>query len=184
MENNEIIELCQQIYAEHKEALDLIFENRPDRLQNVSEFFKEWCKKQHKSNRIILDEEKCSKSYVRFRTPFMENFIMQSNGISGWNTKNHYFYEIRNNEGTGFLMSLTLSSRNLTDEQRDICNKINEHFPSRQQKANWQWRTPFATKQVKIDEELSEEKIFEQLDKKLLELKAFEEKLYNAMFQD
>ena len=39
MENNEIIELCQQIYAEHKEALDLIFENRPDRLQNVSEFF-------------------------------------------------------------------------------------------------------------------------------------------------
>ena len=42
MENNEIIELCQQIYAEHKEALDLIFENRPDRLQNVSEFFKEW----------------------------------------------------------------------------------------------------------------------------------------------
>ena len=60
MENNEIIELCQQIYAEHKEALDLIFENRPDRLQNVSEFFKEWCKKQHEKGLIYLDEEKCN----------------------------------------------------------------------------------------------------------------------------
>ena len=61
MENNEIIELCQQIYAEHKEALDLIFENRPDRLQNVSEFFKEWCKKQHEKGLIYLDEEKIAR---------------------------------------------------------------------------------------------------------------------------
>ena len=78
MENNEIIELCQQIYAEHKEALDLIFENRPDRLQNVSEFFKEWCKKQHEKGLIYLDEEKCSKSYIRFRTPFMEEHILKA----------------------------------------------------------------------------------------------------------
>lgn len=78
-------------------------------------------------------------------------------------------------------MSLSLSSRNLSDEQRGICDKINEHFPSRTQKVNWQWRTPFATKQVKIDEELSEEKIFEQLDKKLEELKVFEEKLSKVM---
>lgn len=78
---------------------------------------------------------------------------------SGWNTKNHYFYEIRNNE------------------QKEICDKINEYFPARQQKANWQWRTPFSTKQVKIDEELSEDKIFEQLNKRLEDIKAFEVKL-------
>ena len=65
---------------------------------------------------------------------------------SGWNTKNHYFYEIKNNE----------------------------YFPSRQQKENWKWRTPFTTKVVKIDEETSEEKIFEQLDKKWEKIKAFE----------
>ena len=52
-----------------------------------------------------------------------------------------------------------------------------EHFPSKQQKSNWQWRTPFTTKVVKLDEESTEDKIFEQLDKKLEELKAFEEKL-------
>jgi len=67
------------------------------------------------------------------------------------------------------------------NEERNICDKINEHFPSRQQKTNWQWRTPFATKQVKLDEELSENKIFEQLDKQLVELKTFEEKLQKVM---
>lgn len=76
---------------------------------------------------------------------------------------------------------MTLSSRNLTDEQREICNQINEHLPSKQQKENWQWRTPFATKSVKIDEETSEDKIFEQLDKKLEEVRSFERKLAEAM---
>ena len=79
------------------------------------------------------------------------------------------------------MLSLTLTSKNLSDEARDVCNKINEHFPSRQQKTNWQWRTPFATKQVKIEEEMSEDKIFEQLNKKLEELKKFEEKLSAVM---
>lgn len=54
---------------------------------------------------------------------------------------------------------------------------MNEHFPSRQQKENWQWRTCFVTKHSKVDEELSEGKIQEHLNKRLQEIKAFEEKL-------
>lgn len=54
MGDNRIIELCQKIYKEHKEALDLIYENRPDRLQNVSEFFKAWCKKSKRKNKSYL----------------------------------------------------------------------------------------------------------------------------------
>ena len=180
-----LVQICAEIYAKHKKALDLIFENRPDRALEIANILKDWAIEKTESGEIEVVLDKCSKAYIRFKTKIMSEILPDSEEEnSGWNTKNHYFYEIRNNEGTGFLMSLTLSSRNLTDEQRDICNKINEHFPSRQQKANWQWRTPFATKQAKIDDELSEEKIFEQLDKKLIELKTFEKKLYNAMFQD
>lgn len=58
-----------------------------------------------------------------------------------------------------------------------MCNRINEHFHSRQQKENWQWRTPFVTKHSKTDEDLSEDKVYENLDKRLDEIKAFEEKL-------
>ena len=92
MDNHEIVKLCQEIYKEHKAALDLIFENRPDRLQNVSEIFKAWCETKDKEGVLYWDKDKSSKSYVRFRTPFMDKFIMASNNLSGWSTKNHYYY--------------------------------------------------------------------------------------------
>lgn len=177
-----LVQICTEIYAKHKKALDLIFENRPDRASEVADIIKTWAIKKTDSGEIEVVLDKCGKSYIRFKTKVMSEILPDSEEEnSGWNTKNHYFYEIRNNEGTGFLISLTLSSRNLSDEQRDVCDKINEHFPSRQQKANWQWRMPFTTKQVKLDEVLSEDKIFEQLDKKFEELKVFEEKLKKAM---
>lgn len=177
-----LVQICAEIYAKHKKALDLIFENRPDRALEVANILKAWAIEKTETGEIEVVLDKCGKSYIRFKTKTMSDILPDSEEEnSGWNTKNHYFYEIKNNEGMGFLLSLTLSSRNLTDEQRCICDKINEYFPSRQQKANWQWRTPFATKQVKLEEELSEDKIFEQLDKKLEELKAFEEKLRKVM---
>lgn len=113
----------------------------------LADILKAWAVTKTESGDIEVVLDKCSKSYIRFKTKVMSDILPDAEEEnSGWNTKNHYFYEIRNNEGTGFLMSLTLSSRNLTDEERNICDKINEHFPSRQQKANWQWRTPFVTK--------------------------------------
>lgn len=177
-----LVQICAEIYAKHKKALDLIFENRPDRALEVANILKAWAIKKTEDGEIEVVLDKCSKTYVSFKTKTMSEILPDSEEAnSGWNTKNHYFYEIRNNEGKGFLVYLTLSSRNLTDEQREICDKINEYFPARQQKANWQWRTPFSTKQVKIDEELSEDKIFEQLDKRLEEIKAFEVKLKGLM---
>ncbi len=182
MENNEIIELCQQIYAEHKEALDLIFENRPDRLQNVSEFFKEWCKKQHEKGLIYLDEEKCSKSYIRFRTPFMEEHILKSNGISGWNTKNHYYYEICSycdkNDTVSFAIQLSFNSANLEAANlAQLENIIKAIQPNKTLKDNWQWKTVFKsrTEKVKGDEILPEDfdgdnALYTKLDKMLSEI--------------
>lgn len=177
-----LVQICAEIYAKHKKALDLIFENKPDRALEVANILKSWAIEKTESGEIEVVLDKCSKSFIRFKTKTMSEILPDSKEeSSGWNTKNHYFYEIRNFDGSAFLLSLALSSKNLSDEEINICNKINEHFPSKQQKANWQWRTPFTTKQVKINEELSEDKIFEQLDQKLQELKDFEEKLSEAM---
>lgn len=177
-----LVQICAEIYAKHKKALDLIFENRPDRALEVTNMLKAWAIEKTEKGELEVVLDKCSKSYIRFKTKAMSEIFPDSEEEnSGWNTKNHYFYEIRNIDGVGFLLSLTLSSRNLSDEERLICDKINKYFPSKQQKANWQWRTPFATKQVKIDEEVTGDKIFEQLDKKLDELKTFEEKLSKVM---
>ena len=75
------------------------------------------------------------------------------------------------------------SSKNIPDDLRAICDEINKHYPSRQQKANWQWRLPFKTKTSKIDFETTEEKIHELLNKKLEEIKAFEAALSAKMSQ-
>lgn len=185
MENSEIIELCQKIYTEHRDALDLIFENRPDRLQNVSEFFKEWCKKQAAKGLIFYDEEKSSKSYVRFRTPFMDKYIMESNGISGWNTKNHYYYEIcsycEKNDDVKFSISLSFNSANLEPDNLAQLEKIITSVqPNKPLKSNWQWRVVFKSKTMnfKGNELLPEDSEEENRIDKMLD-KMFEEILKN-----
>lgn len=173
-----LAKICAEIYAKHQKALDLIFENRPDNASALSSILKEWAVEKTSAGEIMVDEEKSGKSYIRFMTPFMSSIMPESEEPdSGWNTKTHYFYEIKNIEGKEFYIQLVFSAKSMTDEQRDVCDKINAHFPSRQQKGNWQWRTCFTTKHSKVDEDLSEDKIYEHLDKKLDEIKSFEEKL-------
>lgn len=180
--DEKLAQICAEIYAKHQKALDLIFENRPDKASDLAAIIKTWAIEKTKKGEIIVAEDKCNKSYIRFKTAHMSSIMPDSNEPdSGWNTTNHYFYEIRNIDGKEFFIQLSLSAKNITDEQRDMCNRINEHFPSRQQKENWQWRTPFVTKHSKVDEDLSEDKIYDHLDKKLEEVKAFEEKLKRCL---
>ena len=97
--------------------------------------------------------------------------------LSGWNTKNHYFYEIYNNRGNEFSIQLALSANNIPDSLKAMCERINEHYPSKQQKENWKWRIVFKTKKSKIEDEISDEKIYDQLNRMFKEVQAFEERL-------
>lgn len=170
-----LAKICAEIYTKHKRALDLIYENKPDRASDIAECFRKWGAQKKQTDEIELIEDKCSKTYTRFKTPVMSAILPDApEAQSGWNTKNHYFYELINNGGTEFYIALTLSSRNIPEDLRKICDEINVHYPSRQQKANWQWRTPFRTKVSKIDQDTGEEKLYELLNKKLDEIKAFE----------
>lgn len=176
--DDNLTRICAEIYAKHQKALDLIFENKPDRTSDLGDLIKTWAVSKTEKGEIEVVLEKCTKTYIRFKTDYISHLMPDTEEPdSGWNTKNHYFYEIRNIDGREFFIQLSLSAKNLTDEQREVCKKINEYFPSRLQKENWQWRTPFVTKHSKTDEELSGEHIWEQLDKKLEEIKTFENKL-------
>lgn len=178
-----IAKICAEIYSKHKRALDLIFENKPDRASDVADYFRNWGIQKTKDGEIEIVLDKCSKSYTRFTTPTMSSILPDAEeATSGWNTKNYYFYEILNNNGgTEFYIQISFSSKNIPDELRAICDEINIHYPSRQQKANWQWRLPFRTKTVKIDVDTPEEKIHELLDKKFEEIKTFEKTLKSKM---
>ena len=178
-----LAKICAEIYSKHKRALDLIFENKPDRASDVAEYFRNWGIQKTKEGKIEIVLDKCSKGYTRFKTPIMSSILPDAeDAISGWNTKNYYFYEILNNNGgTEFYIQISFSSKNIPDNLRAICDEINVHYPARQQKANWQWRLPFRTKTSKIDIDTSEDKVHEILDKKLDEIWAFENALKAKM---
>ena len=133
MQDDEIIELCQKIYNKHKKALDLIYENRPDRLQNVSEYFKEWCKTQNSNGNIIwtdVDQKKSTKTLTRFRSNFLDKLSIPTNKDqpSTWNTKTNYYYEITatcNNDGVvNYAIQLVFGLVSLSDEDKEKIEKI------------------------------------------------------------
>ena len=179
--DDELARVCQEIYAKHQRALDLIFENRPDRASELAAIFRKWADMMTARGELVHVASKSVKTYTRFKTAFMSEIMPDAPGsLSGWGTHNYYFYEIKN-DGDDFRIQLALSSKNIPDDLREVCDRIEEVFPSRQRRANWQWRVPFSSRKAKVGDELSEEKVFEQLDKRFDELKAFEAKLREGM---
>lgn len=73
----EIADLCRRIYGKHRRALDLIFEYRPDRQEEMREFLE----------RLIQDTpglmlDACSKGYIRFLPTVWNSSALRVG--SGW----------------------------------------------------------------------------------------------------
>ena len=134
------------------------------------------------SGEIHIDSDRCSRKYIRFTTDVMNKILPDApEAKSGWGTSNHYFYEIVNSAGTSIYMQLALSGKNIPDNLKEICERINKHFPAKMQKVNWQWRCPFITSHVSIPEEMSDEDIIKVLNDQYAQLQEFEKKLVEVM---
>ncbi len=131
---------------------------------------------------IHIDPDSCTRKYVRFTTDALNKILpVAPEAASGWGTRNHYFYEIINSAGKSVYMQLALSAKNIPDNLKEICERINTHFPSKQQKENWQWRCPFITSHVSIPEDMADEDIIKVLSDQYAQLQEFEKKLVKAM---
>ncbi len=178
--DEELARICAEIYAKHQKALDLIFENKPDKAAELATVLRKWCTEKTEAGELEIVADKCVKSYTRFKTKIMSELLPDATdgSLSGWGTPNYYFYEILNDKGEKFNIQFCVSSKDIPDDLRAICDRINEKFPSKQNKVNWQWRTHYSTKAPsRVGDEINIDKIYEQLDKKLEELKAFEKEL-------
>ncbi len=117
-------------------------------------------------------------TYIRFTTDGMSAVLPGiPNAPSGWNTDNHYFYEIVNRTGNSVYIQLALSSRNATPEFLATCEKIDRFYPTKYGKKDWQWRIPFKTRTVMLNDDASQEGINAQLDTCLQEILDFEASL-------
>ncbi|MDA8233402.1 MAG: PD-(D/E)XK nuclease family protein [Clostridia bacterium] len=86
MKEHESIELARIIYSNHKEALDFIFENKPDRLSDISPII-----------RKVVEEYgyklgTVNKGYIRFLTTELHKVIPKSG--NGWSGKESFLFEI------------------------------------------------------------------------------------------
>ena len=120
--------------------------------------------------------------YTRFTTDNMSGILPDIYGVpSGWKTDNHYFYEIVNVTGNSFYIKFVISSHNANEGFLATCEKINQLYPAKSRKGNWQWRTHFKTTTIFIDDDASQDEIFARLDDCFKEVLAFEAELKRRM---
>ncbi len=142
------------------------------RLQNIAGVFREWAMAHVGAN---LNLAKCNRTYTRLTTPGMTAILPDLHDApSGGNTDNHYFYEIINRNGKEVYIQFAISSKNITDEFRAICDKINEFYPTKVGKEEWLWRIPFETSNIGIPDDLSKDTLFTSLDSCMDEILVFE----------
>lgn len=161
--------------------LEYLLSDEEKRRNAIASILKEWVQTKENTH---LDAVKCNKTYTRFTTDGMTAILPDiPDAPSGWNTDNHYFYEIINRNGKTTYIQLSISSKNISDDFRAICDNINKYYPAKMGKEDWQWRLPFKTSTIELDEELDKDVIFAKLDACMQEILVFEADLANKLSQ-
>ena len=151
-------------------------------LLQISTLVKEWAASRAEKGMVTIDLDRCNRTYTRFRTPFMDKLIPDTDGTrSGWNSANHYFYEIVNRTGNSAYIQLALSSKEMPQDQLELSDRINSVYPSKYDKPDWQWRTPFRTETISFDDLTDKEEVFARLDESLQSIRIFEEDLQQKL---
>ena len=101
--------------------------------------------------------------------------------LSDWGTHNHYFFEIQNKTGHSAYIQMCLNSKDLTEEQKALCDRMIELSHSRTSLNGWTWRTIFRSETVDFDEELTEEDVFAKLDAALKDVLSKQEEFLKKM---
>ena len=142
------------------------------RLLSIAGILKEWT---INAPMVIERPDKCNRTYTRFLTKNMSRLLPDIvNAPSGWNTDNHYFYEIVNRTGKTVDIKLSISSRNMTADQLEICKSISKIVDSKPAKEDWQWWVVFKTEKVAIPDDLDKTTIFDGLNEAYKSIEAFE----------
>ena len=87
MKDDSVNELARRIYSAHSDALDFIFDNRPDRLAEVAAIFERLVEG---SDWLLRSP---NKGYTRFLTHQLDPVVPRS-GIAGWRDKEAFLFEL------------------------------------------------------------------------------------------
>jgi hypothetical protein len=108
-----IAELCQEIYRKHRDALDLIYEHRPDQQVAIAEILKGLV--EGEKSKLVLDHS--SKSYVRFGLQRWDVPLLLSG--EGWTPSGRILLFEFNNSSNRLMLGLYIGpSADINTRQR------------------------------------------------------------------
>jgi PD-(D/E)XK nuclease superfamily len=80
MNDSEIAQLCRKIYKQHRQALDLIYEHRPDFQSEISDFLQQLIEEDQAYH---LAKDDCTKKTIRFAPKAWDDLAFQKT-CQGW----------------------------------------------------------------------------------------------------
>ncbi len=166
LEESEIQELCRRLYKNHRKALDLIFENRPDRAAEVRQITEGYI-----ASRDDLIADDSSKTCIRFLPHCMDSLPHEG---SGWtSSKRIVLCELENRENFGLRLKVILGPGNQELRQKVYikARSVPRVFGRPKPKLSSKWHTFFSIPWLskKDYDELDEEEIRQKIDEKMEE---------------
>lgn len=105
MKTDELTELSNKIYKNHKDLFDFIYENRPEPTDNIKDVLMELIKER---GWWISND---TKNYIWFLTPKMKEFIyLNEKTRNGWVSRESFLFEILISKRTNKLVTKTVIS--------------------------------------------------------------------------
>lgn len=108
---SEIEKICKQIYKKHQQALDLIFQHKPDMQKTISEYLKSLISK---SDETIFDSS--GKTYISFTTPTLEKLVDKIS--EGWTKSKRILLFDFENRDTRLVLRLYVGPGNIDYRER------------------------------------------------------------------
>ncbi|MDG2357683.1 MAG: hypothetical protein P8L21_05325, partial [Polaribacter sp.] len=148
------------LYMNHREAIDFIIENIPDKIAEVREIIEE----------TIIEEgyvlETCNKYYARFLTKKLSPIIPRT-GILGWKGNESFLFEMAYWE-KGLSLKFVISPGN--EKNRQVLSDIMKTLPKNKKAAGKKWWTFYsdARKVNFMNEKFEDKGVIKTLIQKLL----------------
>ena len=178
-----VLPFLYSLYPESKPTSNSVTKAR--RLYDISTITRKWALGHSQKGEVILTLDLCNRPYYRFKTEYMSKLFPDIKGApSAWGTENHYFYEVVNTYGKKFVLQLAINSKNISTEQRELSDRINEIFAPKDKVVDWEYRVPFKKPLSIGDGDISEAQVMGMLEKGWDYLVEFENKLKQVMSEE
>lgn len=163
MGNSEVEKICKSIYKKHSEALDLIFQYKPDTLMEISNYLQEIIKKE-----VDMDFDSAGKTVIRFSNKTIDSRFEKVS--EGWlKSKRVIAFEFSNYDRLVLRLYLGPTDQKTREELFETFKKDSKLFTHAKgklyDKHNCLYQTVFVTKKQYNEDDL--DTIKEIIDTKL-----------------